>query len=65
MKMNKWQFTIEDLDKSLLEELKEEDARSYLLSKYDIETANKIISLLLEDGQRKTETIPERVLYKK
>ncbi len=42
----KWQFTIEDLDMSLLEELSSEDARSYLLSKYDIDTANKIISLL-------------------
>lgn len=44
--MNKWQFTIEDLDMSLLEELEPEDVRSYLISKYDIDTANKIISLI-------------------
>ncbi len=44
--MNKWQFTLEDVDMSLLEELDPEDARSYLLSKYDIDTANKIISLI-------------------
>lgn len=42
----KWQFTLEDIDMSLLEELSSEDARSYLISKYDIETANKIISLI-------------------
>ena len=42
----KWQFTIEDVDMSLLEELEPEDAKSYLLSKYDIDTANKIISLI-------------------
>ncbi len=44
--MNKWQFTLEDVDMSLLEELSLEDARSYLLSQYDIDTANKIISLI-------------------
>ncbi len=42
----KWQFTLEDVDMSLLEELSHDDARSYLLSKYDIDTANKIISLI-------------------
>lgn len=44
--MNKWQFTIEDVDMSLIEELSPDDARSYLLSKYDIDTANKIIYLI-------------------
>ncbi len=44
--MNKWQFTLEDVDMSLLEELSPDDVRSYLISKYDIETANKIISLI-------------------
>ncbi len=55
--MNKWQFTLEDVDMSLLEELEPEDARSYLISKYDIDTANKIISLLFPTWKTSNTTV--------
>ena len=35
-----------DIDLSLFEEMKDDDIRSYLISKYDIDTAKRIMILL-------------------
>lgn len=42
----KWQHNIWDMDMSLIEEMPMKDARSYLICKYDIDTAERIIKLL-------------------
>lgn len=52
----KSQFDIWDLDRSILEELPDKDIRSYLVSKYDIETADRIYNLLFPNKEETRET---------
>ena len=42
----RWQHNIWDIDMSLIKEMSIEDVRSYLICKYDIDTAKRIIQLL-------------------
>ena len=43
-----------DIDLSLLEEMKPDDIRSYLVYKYDMDTAKRIIILLwIDDGNNR------------